>query len=185
MLSIHAMFEKLHIQTTESLQFLVGNVNSMQPTAVYRWDIDTRLLSPLSKEKHPLVAKISEDIDKKHIAIYCFEIISPEPPPAKILEAYKEAKSLKTRNYARLNDASKILYVGSSHTLPNRIREHLGFGFHQTYAMHLAHWAPKLGLQLQLHTAIYPLDSSQEAIQALEDCLWKTLKPMLGRQGQR
>ena len=182
---MNTMFKKLPVQATETLKFLIGKVNSTHPSAVYQWDIDTRLLDPSSKEINPLFTQISEQIDKKHIAIYYFEIIFPEPPPAKILETYKEAKSLGTRNYARLNEASKFLYVGSSHSLPNRIREHLGFGYHQTYAMNLAHWAPELGLQLQLHTALYPQDSSQEAIQALEDCLWKNLKPMLGRQGQR
>jgi hypothetical protein len=179
------MFQNLHIQTRQSIQSLAGLVSSTQPTAIHQWDIDTRQLNPFMKQIPPLIGQIGQLCLGEHLALYCFEIITPGMDSEEILEVYAQAKADKGRSFARVNKASTTLYVGSSRSLSKRIREHLGFGFPRTYAIHLAYWAPKLGLQLRLHAALYPVDSAPKAVQALEDCLWESLKPMLGRQGQR
>ena len=65
---MNAMFEKISVQASEALQLLIGNVNSTLTSAVYQWDIDTRLLDPSSKEINPLFTKISA-LEK-----YCYEM---------------------------------------------------------------------------------------------------------------
>jgi len=179
------MFKNLHDQTHQSIQSLAGLVSSTQPTDIHQWDIDTHQLDPFMKQIPPLIGQISQLCPAEHLALYCFEIISPDAGSEEILDVYAQAKADKGRSFARMNKASQTLYVGSSRSFSKRIREHLGFGFPRTYAIHLAYWAPKLGLQLRLHAALYPVDSAPKAVQALEDCLWESLKPMLGRQGQR
>jgi hypothetical protein len=179
------MFKNLHYKTRQSIESLAGLVSSTQPTAIHQWNIDTRQLNPLMKQIPPLIGQIAQLCPSEHLALYCFEIISPEMDSEEILDVYAQAKEDKGRSYARMNKASQTLYVGSSRSLSKRIREHLGFGFPRTYAIHLAYWAPKLALQLRLHATLYPVDSAPKAVQALEDCLWESLKPMLGRQGQR
>lgn len=179
------MFENLNTKTSQSLQDLAGLVSSAQPTAIHKWDIDTTRLDPFVPQIPPLINQISLHCASEHLALYGFEILSQKLDSQDIFEVYAQAKADRGRSFARMNNPAKTLYVGSSRSLSKRIREHLGFGFPRTYAMHLAYWAPKLGLQLRLHVALYPVDSDPKAIQALEDCLWESLKPMLGRQGQR
>jgi len=132
------MFQNLHIQTRQSIQSLAGLVSSTQPTAIHQWDIDTRQLNPFMKQIPPLIGQISELCPGEHLALYCFEIISPKVNSEKILEMYAEAKADKGRSFARMNNASEILYVGSSRSLSKRIREHLGFGFPRPYCGSIA-----------------------------------------------
>jgi len=42
-----------------------------------------------------------------------------------------------------------------------------------------------LNLELGFTCAKYPVDVSEEVLQALEDTLWDQLKPMFGRKGRR
>lgn len=179
------MLEKLTKKTVQALNSLATLVGSTHPASVREWDIDTAGLSPTMPQIPPLVNEISLHCKGGRPALYAFEILSPKLEMADFLKVYGSAKANGRRYFAQVNDLSRTLYVGSSRSLARRIREHLGFGFPRTYAMHLVYWAPKLGLQLRLHAAFYPLGSSPKALQALEDCLWENLKPMLGRQGQR
>ena len=90
-----------------------------------------------------------------------------------------------TTAYPRLNAQATCFYVGSSQSVAKRLKEHLGFGAGKTYALQLVHWARPLSLELDFVCAKYAENTPIEAIQALEDTLWETSKPMFGRQGRK
>jgi hypothetical protein len=85
--------------------------------------------------------------------------------------------------FAKLNlvDPSPVLYVGSSLSLSARIRQHLGFGPADTYALRLNRWLPECSLELVV--AAFDRSASRDAVLYLEETLWHDLKPMFGRPG--
>lgn len=101
--------------------------------------------------------------------------------------AFKEAKETRKndRAYCRLNPASALLYVGSSSDLDSRIKQHLGFGNKGTYAMQLRHWLPEREGMLRIQAWRFSKEIDGAVVQAIEDGLWASNKPMFGRQGAR
>jgi hypothetical protein len=99
--------------------------------------------------------------------------------------AKAKAHSSNDRHYPRLNQPGTCFYVGSSQSVTTRFKEHLGFGAKSTYALQLIHWARPLSLELTFVCAKYAEDTPIEVVQALEDTLWETRRPMFGRQGRR
>ena len=179
------MNTKLHAGAVQHLEILANTVSNLEPIANLAVDIDTSLLQPNTEPETELFEQIDQVLVPTGNCIYRFEISGDRPESGKITAAYLSAKANTDRAYSRLNDASTTLYVGSSRSIIKRLREHLGYGNHKTYAMHLAYWAPALNLKLKLHLANYPLAANFEAIQAVEDHVWRTYRPMLGRQGKR
>lgn len=110
------------------------------------------------------------DVDQVHLAHFqdCFA-------------AAKDAAGY--LKFSRLNkvEPSRVLYVGGSATLCSRIREHLGYGSEQTYALRLGRWVP--ACEIDLLVAAYDRDASDELVLLLEDTLWRHLMPMFGRPG--
>lgn len=122
----------------------------------------------------------------KYVAIYVFECINSDNNTRQASwDAYLAAKNAGGRAYARSNALSNVLYVGSSRSMPKRFSEHLGHGNKNTYAMHLIHWAKGLNLEIEFTCALYAASTNNKVIQAMEDCLWESLKPMLGRKGSK
>lgn len=117
--------------------------------------------------------------------IYRFSVAQEVSEPLR--KAFFEAKAAKKNNraYCRVNEASALLYVGSSSSLHARIQQHLGFGNHGTYAMQLSHWLPPVEGELSIE--VWRFDSAVDGavLQAIEDGLWTMNKPMFGRQGAR
>ncbi|WP_137823019.1 GIY-YIG nuclease family protein [Pseudomonas sp. D(2018)] len=101
--------------------------------------------------------------------------------------AFRDAKDQKLggRAYARLHQASHMLYVGSSSALMSRLKQHLGFGPKGTYAMQICHWLPAIEGDLKIQVWRFAADVPKEVIQAIEDGLWAASSPMFGRQGAR
>ncbi|NWL79582.1 hypothetical protein DM872_22285 [Pseudomonas taiwanensis] len=102
--------------------------------------------------------------------------------------AFTEAKTSRRgqRAYARQQAPSATLYVGSSLALLDRVKQHLGYGPQGTYALQLCHWLPTaLPGSLELHAWRFAPDTPPSIIQAIEDSLWRRLRPMFGRQGAR
>tara|TARA_B100000315_G_scaffold246805_1_gene274618 strand:+ start:810 stop:1352 length:543 start_codon:yes stop_codon:yes gene_type:complete len=102
-------------------------------------------------------------------------------------ELYSIAKSKKVKNraYARINQISNIFYVGSSSSLGNRIKEHLGYGSKGTYALNLKYWVKDIPGGVNILIWRFSKKISQDVIQAIEDGLWAKYKPMFGRQGAK
>lgn len=101
--------------------------------------------------------------------------------------AFAEAKDARKndRAYCRLNPVSPSLYVGSSGNLDSRIKQHLGFGSKGTYAIQLCHWLPAREGVLLIRAWRFSNQTDSAVVQAIEDGLWASSKPMFGRQGAR
>ena len=88
-------------------------------------------------------------------------------------------KATKQRACPKLNNSSKIMYVGSSTTsVKKRIEQHLGNGARDTYALHLSHWFKG---EIKITIKIY--DEPIAVLQIIEDALSHELKPAFGKQG--
>jgi hypothetical protein len=83
------------------------------------------------------------------------------------------------------------LYVGSSHNIMQRIREHLGLAYAGTYAMHLGQWfwelQPKLKVTIEFWktTKLTNNKKNPAYLQIVEDILWDHYKPLFGKRGPR
>ncbi|SCZ33374.1 MULTISPECIES: GIY-YIG nuclease family protein [unclassified Pseudomonas] len=101
--------------------------------------------------------------------------------------AFAEAKDTRKndRAYCRLNPVSRLLYVGSSANLDARIKQHLGFGNKGTYALQLSHWLPEREGMLRIQAWRFSKEVDVAVVQAIEDGLWASNRPMFGRQGAR
>lgn len=120
-------------------------------------------------------------------ARYIYQFSVEDDVYEKLHGAFKEAKEARKndRAYCRLNPASTLLYVGSSSDLVSRIKQHLGFGNKGTYAMQLRHWLPELEGMLRIQIWRFSKEIDSTVVQAIEDGLWASNKPMFGRQGAR
>ncbi|WP_181298934.1 GIY-YIG nuclease family protein [Pseudomonas sp. Q2-TVG4-2] len=121
-------------------------------------------------------------------AQYIYRIDASEQVCAQLLHAaFSDAKEkrLGNRAYARLHQASRVLYVGSSRSLMTRLKQHLGFGPRGTYAMQVSHWLPPVEGELHIQAWRFASNVSGEVIQTVEDGLWAASSPMFGRQGAR
>lgn len=105
----------------------------------------------------------------------------------KCFREYYYAKDQKKgdRAFARVNQPSDIFYVGSSKSLGDRIKQHLGFGPQGTYALQMVYWIK--GITGKANISIWRFNEivEQEVIQAIEDSLWVKYKPMFGRKGAK
>lgn len=120
-------------------------------------------------------------------ARYIYQVSATENQAERLYDAFKNAKESGKNNraYCRLNNASQLLYVGSSSSLDSRIKQHLGFGNKGTYAMQLSHWLPDEEGVLHIHAWRFSEETDNAVVQAIEDGMWAASKPMFGRQGAR
>lgn len=116
-----------------------------------------------------------------------FIIANPDVDLSSCHKSFAEAKESKRaeRAYARLNTESIVFYVGSSKSLSNRIKDHLGFGYKGTYSIQMCYWVleQKGGITIKIYR--FGSEYSANAIQAIEDGLWNKYSPMFGRRGAR
>ena len=139
-----------------------------------------------SKVPNGLIAELTEwEKSQDSIYIYYFYLndnADLESVYEKILNARNNKKG--RRAYPRINKPSKFLYVGSSRKITNRFKGHLGYGYKGTFAMNLAYWF-NLNSEIIFYCMAFPSGIDRAVIQALEDGLWESLKPLLGRKGPR
>ena len=108
----------------------------------------------------------------------------------KLYECLSDAKSSSDNNrkYSRINNSnadSLCLYVGSSKSITQRIKQHLGYAHPAIYSLHLKSWPnlPKTSVSIEILK--YPGDVGQDVLQAIEDSLWQSSMPLFGKQGAR
>ena len=103
------------------------------------------------------------------------------------LKAAKKAQSGERKDLPRVNDTnagSQYLYVGRSHKLRSRIRQHLGCGYKGTYGLHMTRWC--VGLSHDIEIQYFKLVGCDNLlVQAIEDSLWMKLRPAFGRKGDK
>lgn len=153
---------------------------------VRTWKIDVSTLPP-EKDGLQLIQEVSEWAGKSKTCLYYFECCSPSIDLDEVRQIFAASKANDTndRAYPRLNSDRKCFYVGSSQSVAKRLTEHLGYGAKKTYALQFIHWARPLSLRIEFVCARYPESTPSAVIQALEDTLWETKKPMFGRQGRK
>jgi hypothetical protein len=179
-------FSTLPVKAQTRLAQISESVSDVVPKETKSWIIQTYFLVE-DGQKPAIINEVKEWFEKNCLYLYTFQITSKNVAPPAVFSVYSDAKKSKkgARAYARLNKESEWLYVGSSKIIYQRLKEHLGFGSKQTYALHLMHWARSLDLEIKFECAKYPPGTSKIALQALEDTLWEELLPMFGRQGVR
>lgn len=127
----------------------------------------------------------------KERVIYSFIVLEGKSP-AELLKEFKRSKDreyLKEKDqknrkgFAKDNQPFETLYVGSSKNLDSRLRQHFGYKNKTTYSMQLKHWLNTDSIErLEINVWKYCL-VDQKIVQAIEDHLWDTLMPMLGKRG--
>ena len=184
---MQATFEQLSQAAAQALRALAEQVDTARPLATQQFRFRTGELDPQTAPSS-LFAEV-EAWSKANPGryVYVFESEATSPQQAQLHAAMRAARSEKRgeRSYSRLLKPSPVFYVGSSSSLRTRVREHLGFGQRATFAMQLAHWAQVVDVTVTLSVAVYPSDTADEVLGALEDHLWTLRQPMLGRQGRR
>ncbi len=117
------------------------------------------------------------ELDGIRKAIYIIEEL--EGNPEETFLEFSRYKEKKERACAKLNFPSRVLYVGSSTTdVKKRIKEHMGKGNNNTYALHLSHW-----FRGNYKVTVKQYDVTNEVLQIIEDDLSDLLKPAFGKQG--
>lgn len=134
----------------------------------------------LAKNAKPLKEFVMKDIGELDFiksAIYIIELDAGDAHKA--FDDFSNYRALKERKCARLNNISNVFYVGSSTTnLKKRIREHIGYGYKNTYALNLEHW-----FQGKYKITVKEYDVSRNVLQIIEDDIANTLKPAFGKMG--
>jgi hypothetical protein len=180
-------FDVLPTKAQVHLKNLSDSVVNVLPIETKAWRFFTNGLSEQS-EQPTIINEVSQWAGKGYIYLYIIGLVT-QANISDLKEAFSEAKNTKRndRAYARLNsdNISACLYVGSSRDITGRLKQHLGYGPRDTFALQLAHWASTFKLELEIQCAKYPLGHSAEVYQILEDTLWEQMSPLFGRKGMK
>jgi len=108
----------------------------------------------------------------------------------RINDSYAKSREQNTeqRAFARINKGSsesQVLYVGSSHSIGQRTKDHLGFSSKSVFSLQIFHWCRELDGGIDLEILRFSPGTDSVILQSIEDGLWNKFKPMFGRQGQR
>ncbi len=105
----------------------------------------------------------------------------------KFIQIKADKKFMLSRVNSNNNDIKNIdgkntcLYVGSSHDIKLRLREHIGKYSPRTYSLHLSKW---FSGRVSIDLYIVENDDDND-LQLFEDLLWNEFKPIFGRQGKK
>lgn len=177
-------FDGLVDRTTRELERLIDAIEGTEPIQTECWEFVVPRFVEGGADPE-LVGLVDEWANSTYF-LYCFELLGQQNPEELSQEfAHAKAQARDGRAYSRLNDPSRILYVGGSASIATRLRQHLGFGARKTYSLHLAHWAAAIGVNLRFCCAGYGDANNTDVFEALEDQLWEERAPMFGRKGRR
>lgn len=121
--------------------------------------------------------------------IYILKVVGRNKTNRKFYDKLEneKAKQNNQKDFPRLNKkhkGSQYLYVGRSHKLRSRIRQHIGSGHKGTYALHMMRWANNIEEDIELQ--YFKLEGVENlVVQAVEDALWSELRPAFGRKGDK
>jgi hypothetical protein len=192
-----SVFDGLTEQAGSVLEDAASKVRCAQLEVVRAWQFDVSTLPPLDLPREvEQIKEVAQWARRGIRCLYYFSCQSLNFDVGLVRSFFKEAKGKGgARAYPQLNKVtdtqtrdgkSVCFYVGSSESMADRLRQHLGYGPARTYALHLIHWAKDLPtMEVNFTCARYAKDTSPEVMQVLEDTLWKNLKPMFGRVGAR
>lgn len=105
---------------------------------------------------------------------------------ARARSAFRRARSTEARNMSRDNSkhkSSRTIYVGTSKSMFERFRSHLGTGEgRSTWGLYLSAWAVPLGAKFLVEYYEFK-DSIDEDVELIEGVLWDALLPLFGKKG--
>lgn len=178
--------ESVKLNKAKNLRAIADELINLHPIETKTFKFNTSILNPESPPPDLVDEILIWEKAQKSIFVYYFSL-SQDADPEIVHEKITDAKKIKLaqRAYPRIFSPSRCLYVGSSRQIAKRIKEHLGFGHRDTYAMNLAFWIGNLNLDTDIVCMRYKQNIKKGIIQAFEDGLWEHLKPLLGRKGAR
>jgi len=189
-ISNHMITPEFLIEISKKLKILADSVAMATPQLSFELNIDFSEFSNVypDEKMQKLTSWSKQQTNCKFIYVFS---LSSEVDIQNLVNLYESAKKREKeikgkRAFARLNDPSRTLYVGSSNLLPSRIKQHLGYGNQRIFSMQLKHWLPASeNIRISLKAWSFNGSISQPVLQAIEDSLWSELKPMLGKQGSK
>ena len=123
-----------------------------------------------------VISEVSE-LDGIKTGIYIIEEISGNSQIT--FDSMLKFKKTKKRACPKLNSPSPVLYVGSSTTgIKKRIKQHLGDGPANTYALHLSHW-----FRGKYKITVKIFEEPIRVLQIIEDSISHELSPAFGKSG--
>jgi len=157
-----------------------------------------------SPESGPRTIKISsEDLDdpnklaqihdkfprKKQGVFYLYQLsidADEDIVATRAREAFRRVSATGTWKMSRDNKNhpdSKSLYVGTSESMYERFRTHLGRGDGtQTWALYLSKWAIPLKARFVVEYYAFK-ETIAEDVELIEGVLWDSLRPLFGKKG--
>ncbi len=189
------LFEKreminLHTVFSETAAKLYSIADSLKEVSIPIFFYQTFLFS--STTLYSMAAEMIDILSKwaagftGNYFLYLFELAN-NTSKDKVYQAFQNAKTakLEQRAYARLNNPSAFLYIGTSTNIVQRFKEHLGYGPRVTYAMNMRIWAKGLDGAFGFQCFPFSPTTPHDILQVIEDGCWEQLRPMMGRQGKR
>ena len=132
-------FQSLPQKAEKDLLRKASAVKGVLPEKIEAWEFSTGAFEK-EGDARPLIDKIKQWSRAGGRFLYVISRLTDSPSNEVVLQAFEHAKDAEKgeRQYARLNEPSSTLYVGSSEKeIHRRIKEHLGFGHKQTYSLQL------------------------------------------------
>lgn len=136
------------------------------------------------------LAELHEEFPRKKSGAFYLYRLSLETEEASAVvrarSAFRSVRATGTWNMSRNNHQhsdSNSLYVGTSESMHNRFRSHLGKGDGKaTWGLYLAAWA--LPLKAKFAVEYYELkETIAEDVELIESVLWDSLRPLFGKKG--
>ncbi len=88
-------------------------------------------------------------------------------------------------NIAHRAPENNILYVGSSHNIGSRIKQHLEWAPIRTYALHMCRWCRGNAGSIRVELQSLGIPAFDKTVQDIEDTLWDASRPLFGKRGGR
>lgn len=168
---------------------LAGKVRETEISESMTWDLRFNDISLDSVNN--LTNEIKNWEKNNDGSLYIYKILVNNKADVNcIYEEYLKSKGINTDRlaYARVNKEHRgnpILYVGSSKSVGQRLKGHLGFGYKRTFSLQMSSWSKGLAGGINIEILRFNSETSQSVIQVIEDGLWSVFKPMFGRQGKK
>lgn len=179
------MFDGLSDDAKDQLLAAVELLDSVS----FEWQSKlTFRIGDVFQSSDSVLTRLDDRLASSYAVIYAISTVKPGKE-ANLLSAFSKSKNAKEseRAYCRKNEEpSRCLYVGSSRSFGSRLKQHLGYGPKDTYALNIRYWAVDFeNEKLEVSYASYSKDISPATVQTLEDALWERQQPMFGRKGTR
>lgn len=173
-----------------NLNSLILKLNSFKFPNQVKIEFNTSELSKDGIDKIVKNVPVGSDSENENF-IYIIKVDSDSFNAGEIKNLLRSEKNKqideKTKDLPQISitNNSEYLYVGRSHKLRSRIRQHLGEKYPGTYALHLERWCKNLNYDIVVIYFLFKENQDNAFIQAIEDALWDKLKPCFGRKGDK